>query len=46
MHAIIADLVAKKLKIQDKTSVLLGGIAADAVHSSDEKKYRTFILAQ
>ncbi|MDP7977874.1 hydrolase [Bacillus multifaciens] len=42
MHAIIADLVAKKLKIQDKTSVLLGGIAADAVHSSDEKEISHF----
>lgn len=38
MHVIIADLVAKKIEIQDQTSFLLGGIAADAVHSSDEKE--------
>ncbi|WP_020060919.1 zinc dependent phospholipase C family protein [Bacillus sp. 123MFChir2] len=42
MHVIIADLVAKKLEIQDKTSFLLGGIAADAVHSSAEKEISHF----
>ncbi|ENQ3107731.1 hypothetical protein SAMN04488168_11210 [Bacillus sp. 491mf] len=42
MHVIIADLVAEKLEIQDKTSFLLGGIAADAVHSKEEKELSHF----
>ncbi|SFI03543.1 MULTISPECIES: hydrolase [unclassified Bacillus (in: firmicutes)] len=42
MHVIIANLVAKKLEIQDKTSFLLGGIAADAVHSKEEKEISHF----
>ncbi|MCM3736715.1 hydrolase [Bacillus cytotoxicus] len=42
MHVIIADLVAKKLEIQDKTSFLIGGIAADAVHSRKEKEISHF----
>ncbi|EEK79062.1 zinc dependent phospholipase C family protein [Bacillus cereus] len=37
MHAIIANGIAEKLCIQDKTSFILGGVAPDAVHSKDEK---------
>ncbi|HDX9577119.1 TPA: hydrolase [Bacillus pseudomycoides] len=42
MHVIIADLVAKKLEIQDRTSFLLGGIATDSVHSKEEKEISHF----
>ena len=37
MHAIIANKIAEKLCIQDKTSFILGGVAPDAVHSAKEK---------
>lgn len=37
MHAIIANGIAEKLCIQDKTSFILGGVAPDAVHSAEEK---------
>ncbi|EJR04372.1 hydrolase [Bacillus mycoides] len=37
MHIIIANGIAEKLSIQDKTSFLLGGVAPDAVHSKEEK---------
>lgn len=37
MHVIIANGIAEKLSIQDKTSFLLGGVAPDAVHSKEEK---------
>ncbi|GAB6610859.1 MULTISPECIES: zinc dependent phospholipase C family protein [Bacillus] len=37
MHAIIANRIAEKLCIQDKTSFILGGVAPDAVHSTKEK---------
>ncbi|MFZ7806698.1 hydrolase [Bacillus thuringiensis] len=37
MHVIIANGIAEKLCIQDKTSFLLGGVAPDAVHSAEEK---------
>ncbi|EOQ12436.1 hypothetical protein KQ3_01377 [Bacillus cereus B5-2] len=37
MHAIIANKIAEKLYIQDKTSFILGGVAPDAVHSAEEK---------
>ncbi|WP_242268278.1 zinc dependent phospholipase C family protein [Bacillus cereus group sp. BfR-BA-01408] len=37
MHAIIANGIAEKLCIQDKTSFILGGVAPDAVHSTEEK---------
>ncbi|WHY31192.1 zinc dependent phospholipase C family protein [Bacillus wiedmannii] len=37
MHAIIANRIAEKLSIQDKTSFILGGVAPDAVHSKIEK---------
>jgi len=37
MHVIIANGIAEKLSIQDKTSFLLGGVAPDAVHSKIEK---------
>lgn len=37
MHVIIANQIADTLKIEDKTSFLLGGIAADAVKSSEDK---------
>lgn len=38
MHAIIANGIAEKLCIQDKTSFILGGVAPDAVHSAEEKE--------
>ncbi|GAB6479047.1 MULTISPECIES: zinc dependent phospholipase C family protein [Bacillus] len=37
MHAIIANGIAEKLCIQDRTSFILGGVAPDAVHSAEEK---------
>ncbi|PEX82192.1 zinc dependent phospholipase C family protein [Bacillus cereus] len=37
MHAIIANGIAEKLSIQDKTSFILGGVAPDAVYSKEEK---------
>ena len=37
MHAIIANGIAEKLCIQDRTSFVLGGVAPDAVHSAEEK---------
>ncbi|KEK25051.1 zinc dependent phospholipase C family protein [Bacillus gaemokensis] len=37
MHLIIANGIAEKLSIQDKTSFLLGGVAPDAVRSKEEK---------
>ncbi|MGE1009844.1 zinc dependent phospholipase C family protein [Bacillus cereus] len=37
MHAIIANSIAEKLCIQDRTSFILGGVAPDAVHSAEEK---------
>ncbi|BCC05735.1 MULTISPECIES: zinc dependent phospholipase C family protein [Bacillus cereus group] len=37
MHAIIANSIAEKLCIQDKTSFILGGVAPDAIHSAEEK---------
>ncbi|HDR6299532.1 hydrolase [Bacillus cereus] len=37
MHAIIANKIAEKLYMQDKTSFILGGVAPDAVHSAEEK---------
>ena len=37
MHAIIANRIAEKLCIQDKTSFILGGVAPDAVHSAEKK---------
>ncbi len=37
MHAIIANKIAEKLCIPDKTSFILGGVAPDAVHSTEEK---------
>ncbi|MGG0239789.1 hydrolase [Bacillus rhizoplanae] len=42
MHVIIANCIAEQLDIQDKTSFLLGGVAADAVHSRDEKEISHF----
>ncbi|MGG2065925.1 hydrolase [Bacillus sp. S14(2024)] len=42
MHVIIANCIAEKLAIQDKTSFLLGGVAADAVHSRNEKEISHF----
>ena len=46
MHAIIANGIAEKLCIQDKTSFILGGVAPDAVHSAEEKELHIFTLAQ
>jgi len=37
MHVIIANGIAEKLSIHDKTSFLLGAVAPDAVHSKKEK---------
>ncbi|WP_242225202.1 hydrolase [Bacillus cereus group sp. BfR-BA-01380] len=42
MHLIIANCIAEKLAIHDKTSFLLGGVAADAVHSRNEKEISHF----
>lgn len=42
MHLIIADGIAKKLSIQDRTSFLLGGVAPDAVYSKNEKEKSHF----
>ncbi|MGQ0513473.1 hypothetical protein ACT453_07480 [Bacillus sp. D-CC] len=46
MHAIIANRIAEKLCIQDKTSFILGGVAPDAVHSAEEKgnSYELYIF--
>lgn len=51
MHLIIANRIADDLSIKDKTSFLLGGIAADAVSPKDlshfykgkEKDYSRYI---
>ena len=40
MHVIIANGIAEKLSIHDKTSFLLGAVAPDAVHS---KRNLTFL---
>ncbi|MCX2828519.1 hydrolase [Bacillus pseudomycoides] len=42
MHLIIANGIAEKLSIPDKTSFLLGGVAPDAVHSKEEKNVSHF----
>ncbi|MEH7458965.1 zinc dependent phospholipase C family protein [Bacillus sp. JJ1127] len=42
MHLIIANGIAERLSIQDKTSFLLGGVAPDAVHSKKEKEASHF----
>ena len=39
MHAIIANRIAEKLCIQDKTSFILGGVAPDAVHSAEKRNF-------
>ncbi len=39
MHVIIANKIADNLSIKDKTSFLIGGIAADA---ASQKTLRTF----
>lgn len=36
MHVIIANGIAEKLSIHDKTSFLLGAVAPDAVHSKEK----------
>lgn len=46
MHIIIANGIAEKLSIQDKTSFLLGGVAPDAVHSKKKKELHIFTLVQ
>ncbi len=43
MHAIIANGIAEKLCIQDRTSFILGGVAPDAVHSAEEKGTSHFL---
>ncbi|MCI0764359.1 zinc dependent phospholipase C family protein [Bacillus sp. TL12] len=42
MHLIIANGIAEKLSIQDRTSFLLGGVAPDAVYSKSEKEKSHF----
>ncbi|MBC6975004.1 zinc dependent phospholipase C family protein [Bacillus sp. Xin] len=42
MHLIIANGIAEKLSIQDRTSFLLGGVAPDAVYSKAEKEKSHF----
>ncbi|PFK31629.1 hydrolase [Bacillus cereus] len=42
MHLLIADGIAEKLSIQDRTSFLLGGVAPDAVYSKTEKEKSHF----
>ncbi|CAI8909995.1 MULTISPECIES: zinc dependent phospholipase C family protein [Bacillus] len=42
MHLIIANGIAEKLSIPDKTSFLLGGVAPDAVRSKEEKNVSHF----
>ncbi|WP_410982345.1 zinc dependent phospholipase C family protein [Bacillus cereus] len=42
MHLIIANGIAEKLSIQDRTSFLLGGVAPDAVYSKTEKEKSHF----
>ncbi|PFA13239.1 hydrolase [Bacillus cereus] len=42
MHLLIADGIAEKLSIQDRTSFLLGGVAPDAVYSKIEKEKSHF----
>ncbi len=44
MHVIIANGIAEKLSIHDKTSFLLGAVAPDAVHSKKEKRNLTFFM--
>lgn len=39
MHLIIADKIAEKLSIKDRTAFLLGGIAPDAVNSKDSSHF-------
>lgn len=46
MHGIIANGIAEKLSIQDKTSFLLGAVAPDAVHSKKKKEPHIFMLVQ
>lgn len=39
MHVIIANGIAEKLSIHDKTSFLLGAVAPDAVHSKEKEPH-------
>ncbi|WP_456274745.1 hypothetical protein [Bacillus sp. AK031] len=39
MHLVIANRIADDLSIKDKTSFLLGGIAADAVSPKDSSHF-------
>ncbi len=43
MHAIIANGIARKLCIQDKTSFILGGVAPDASSFNRRKRNFTFL---
>ncbi|WP_456276318.1 zinc dependent phospholipase C family protein [Bacillus sp. AK128] len=44
MHLIIGNKIAESLQIEDKTSFLLGSIAADAVFSFEEKNRSHFFI--
>ena len=46
MHAIIANGIAEKLCIQDKTSFILGGVALMRFIQQKKKELHTFMLAQ
>ena len=39
MHLIIADRIAERLSIKDRTAFLLGGIAPDAINSKDQSHF-------
>lgn len=39
MHLIIADKIAEKLSLEDRTAFLLGGIAPDAVNSKESSHF-------
>ncbi|WP_245697503.1 zinc dependent phospholipase C family protein [Paenibacillus oryzae] len=39
MHLLIGNNIAERLKIEDRTSFLLGSIAPDAVHSKDSSHF-------
>lgn len=41
MHLLVADMAAEKLKIRDKASFLLGGIAPDAVSPKELSHFYT-----
>ena len=46
MHLIIGNKIAESLNIADKTSFLLGSVAADAVFSFEEKNLSHFFIGE